>query len=151
MLVNEGEKCANCCTPTASLSQMKRFNITGGSPYEPVVGYSRAVLVGNTLHISGTTASSLGGPLTPDAGFQAQETLKIIKGVLEANGSCIEDVVRTRMFVVDIGKNGTAVGEAHGKMFGSVRPATAMYGVAALIDPAMLVEIEAEAVVGCGK
>jgi enamine deaminase RidA (YjgF/YER057c/UK114 family) len=130
---------------------MKRVNITGGSPYEPVVGYSRAVLVGNTLHISGTTASSLGGPLAPDAGLQAQETLKIIKGVLEANGSCIEDVVRTRMFVVDIKSNGKAVGAAHGEVFGAVRPATAMYGVAALIDGEMLVEIEAEAIVGCGK
>lgn len=130
---------------------MKRINITGGSPYEPVVGYSRAVLVGNTLHISGTTASSLGGPLLPDAGLQAEETLKIIKGVLEANGSCLEDVVRTRMFVVDISKNGKAVGAAHGEVFGSVRPATAIYGVAALIDGAMLVEIEAEAIVGCGN
>jgi len=129
----------------------KRINISGGSSYEPIVGYSRAVLVGNILHISGTTASSTGGPLLPDAGLQTKEILSIIRKVLEENGSCIEDVVRTRMFVVDIGTNGKAVGEAHGYIFSDIRPASSMIGVAGLIDVKMLVEIECEAIIGCGK
>lgn len=129
----------------------KRINISGGSSYEPIVGYSRAVIVGNTLYISGTTASSTGGPLHPDAGLQTKETLLIIRKVLEENGSCIEDVVRTRMFVVDIGINGKAVGEAHGIVFSDIRPVSSMIGVAGLIDTRMLVEIECEAIIGCGK
>lgn len=129
----------------------KRINISGGSSYEPIVGYSRAVIVGNTLYISGTTASSTGGPLHPDAGLQTKETLLIIRKVLEENGSCIEDVVRTRMFVVDIGINGKAVGEAHGNVFSHIRPVSSMIGVAGLIDTRMLVEIECEAIIGCGK
>jgi enamine deaminase RidA (YjgF/YER057c/UK114 family) len=129
----------------------KRINISGGSSYEPIVGYSRAVIVGKTLYISGTTASSTGGPLHPDAGLQTKETLLIIRKVLEENGSCIEDVVRTRMFVVDIGINGKAVGEAHGIVFSDTRPVSSMIGVAGLIDTRMLVEIECEAIIGCGK
>jgi enamine deaminase RidA (YjgF/YER057c/UK114 family) len=130
---------------------MIRVNISGGSIYEPKVGYSRAVLVGSSIHISGTTASSRGGPLLPDAGKQTTEILHIIKAVLEENGSCIEDVVRTRIFVVDISKNSAAVGDAHGKVFSNIRPASSMIGVAALIDEKMLVEIEADAVIGCGR
>ena len=132
---------------------MLRVNISGGSPYEPTVGYSRAVRVGNALYLSGTTASSEGAPLAagPHAALaQARETLAIIRRVLEANGSCIEDVVRTRMYVVDIAAHGAAVGAAHGEVFGAVRPAASMLGVAALIDAAMLVEVEVDAVVGCG-
>lgn len=130
-----------------------RVNIPGGSPYEPTVGYSRAVRVGAALHLSGTTASSEGAPLAsgPDAALlQAREALAIIRRVLGANGARVEDVVRTRMFVVDIAKNGAAVGAAHGEVFSRARPAASMLGVAALIDPAMLVEIEVDAVVGCG-
>ena len=130
-----------------------RVNISGGSPYEPTVGYSRAVRVGSALHVSGTTASSEGGPLASGPGAalaQAREALAIIRRVLEANGARVEDVVRTRMFVVDIAANGGAVGAAHGEVFSAVRPAASMLGVAALIDAAMLVEIEVDAVVGCG-
>ena len=129
---------------------MLRVNISGGSPYEPKVGYSRAVLVGSSFYISGTTASSQGGPLLPDAGIQTRETLRIIKTVLEENGSCIEDVVRTRIFVVDIATHGADVGVAHGEVFGNIRPASSMIGVAGLIDSKMLVEIEVDAVIGCG-
>jgi enamine deaminase RidA (YjgF/YER057c/UK114 family) len=131
----------------------RRVNISGGSPYEPTVGYSRAVRVGSALHVSGTTASSEGGPLASGPGAalaQAREALAIIRRVLEANGARVEDVVRTRMFVVDIAANGGAVGAAHGEVFSAVRPAASMLGVAALIDAAMLVEIEVDAVVGCG-
>ena len=132
---------------------MLRVNISGGSPYEPTVGYSRAVRVGAALHVAGTTASSEGGPLAcgPDAALlQAREALAIIRRVLEANGTRVEDVVRTRMYVVDIAKNSGAVGVAHGEVFSRARPAASMVGVAALIDPAMVVEIEVDAVVGCG-
>ena len=128
---------------------MQRINISGGSPFEPVVGYSRAVRVGAALHVAGTTASSEGGALPRGAGAQAREALRIIRRVLEANGACVGDVVRTRMFVVDIATNGGEVGAAHGEVFGRVRPAASMIGCAALIDGGMLVEIEAEAVVGC--
>jgi enamine deaminase RidA (YjgF/YER057c/UK114 family) len=109
--------------------------------------------VGSALHVSGTTASSEGGPLASGPGAalaQAREALAIIRRVLEANGARVEDVVRTRMFVVDIAANGGAVGAAHGEVFSAVRPAASMLGVAALIDAAMLVEIEVDAVVGCG-
>ncbi len=130
-----------------------RVNISGSSPYEPTVGYSRAVRVGAAVHVSGTTASSEGGALAtgPRAALlQARETLAIIRRILEANGARVEDVVRTRMYVVDIATNAADVGAAHGEVFSSVRPAATMVGVAALIDPAMLVEIEVDAVVGCG-
>ena len=128
----------------------RRENISGGSPYEPVVGYSRAVRVGAQLFVSGTTASSEGAPLPVDALAQAREALAIIRRVLEAAGSSLADVVRTRMFVVDISRNSEAVGRAHGEAFSKARPAASMVGVAALIDPAMLVEIEVDAIVGCG-
>lgn len=128
----------------------RRKNISGGSPYEPVVGYSRAVRVGAHIFVSGTTASSEGSPLPADALAQAREALAIIRRVLEAAGSSLADVVRTRMFVVDILRNSEAVGRAHGEAFSVTRPAASMVGVAALIDPAMLVEIEVDAVVGCG-
>ena len=145
-------KIYNLC-PLVPLSSTLRINISGGSPYEPTVGYSRAVRVGSLLLVAGTTASSEGGPLATGADaalLQAREALAIIRRVLEANGSCLGDVVRTRMFVVDIASNGAAVGAAHGEAFGKVRPAASMLGVAALIDAAMLVEVEVDAVVGCG-
>ena len=128
---------------------MLRTNISGGSPYEPVVGYSRAVRVGASLYVAGTTAASEGGALPRGAGAQARAALGIIRRVLEANGACVGDVVRTRMFVVDIAANGGEVGAAHGEVFGAVRPAASMIGCAALIDGGMLVEIEVEAVAGC--
>ena len=127
-----------------------RVNISGGSPYEPTVGYSRAVRVGAHLFVSGTTAGSEGGEVRGDARAQARATLAIIARVLEAAGARLADVVRTRIFVVDIAANGAGVGAAHGEFFGAIRPAATMVGVSALIDPAMLVEIEVDAIIGCG-
>jgi len=125
-----------------------RRNISGGSVWEPRVGYSRAVRVGAHVFVSGTTASSEGGPLSGlDAEAQARAALQIILRALAAAGARAEHVVRTRMFVVDIAANGAAVGRAHGEVFGDLRPAASMLGVAALIDPLMLVEIEADAIV----
>ena len=125
-----------------------RTNIAGGSVWEPRVGYSRAVRVGASVFMSGTTASSEGGALEGlDAYAQARAALQIVLRALAAAGARAEHVVRTRMFVVDIAANAAGVGRAHGEVFGEIRPAASMLGVAALIDPLMLVEIEADAVI----
>jgi enamine deaminase RidA (YjgF/YER057c/UK114 family)/N-acetylglutamate synthase-like GNAT family acetyltransferase len=132
---------------------MRRVSVSSGAPWEARVGYARLVKLGRQIYVSGTTALAPSGELVGvgDAYAQSMQCLRNIERALSQVGSGLWDVVRTRMFVVDIARDFEPVGRAHGELLSAIKPATSMLQVGALVDPRMLVEIEADAVLGAGR
>jgi enamine deaminase RidA (YjgF/YER057c/UK114 family)/N-acetylglutamate synthase-like GNAT family acetyltransferase len=132
---------------------MRRVNVSSGAPWESRVGYARLVKLGPQIYVSGTTATAAGGELigVGDAYVQTVQCLRNIERALQQVGSGLWDVVRTRMFVTDITRDFDLIGRAHAELLGAIKPATSMLQVSALLDPRMLVEIEADAVLGAGR
>jgi enamine deaminase RidA (YjgF/YER057c/UK114 family) len=125
---------------------MKRENFATGSKWEPIIGYSRAVKIGNQIAVSGTTGSDADGNFADNVYEQTRQTLQNIEAALAKAGSSMKDVVRTRMYMANISEWEQA-GKAHGEFFGEIRPATTMVEVSRLIDPKMLIEIEVDAII----